>query len=49
MDLIPFVQVADIERSIAFYELLGFAVTSTHGPTGRLGWAALEHEQAKVR
>lgn len=47
-DLIPFVYVAEVERSIAFYELLGFAVTSTHAPSGRLGWAALEREQAKL-
>ena len=47
-DLIPFVHVGDVERSIAFYELLGFAVHDTHGPHGRLGWAALEHEQAKL-
>jgi catechol 2,3-dioxygenase-like lactoylglutathione lyase family enzyme len=47
-DLIPFAHVADVERSIAFYELLGFAVTATHGPPDRLGWAALEHEQARL-
>jgi len=47
-DLIPFVHVADVERSIAFYELLGFAVSTTHGPSDRLGWAALAHQQAKV-
>ena len=39
--LIPFVHVADIERSIAFYETLGFGVTDTHRHEGRLDWAAL--------
>jgi SnoaL-like domain len=47
-DLIPFVHVADVERSIAFYELLGFAVSATDGPSDLLGWAALEHQQAKL-
>jgi catechol 2,3-dioxygenase-like lactoylglutathione lyase family enzyme len=47
-DLIPFVHVADVQRSIAFYELLGFAVSATHGPSDRLDWAALEHQQAKL-
>jgi catechol 2,3-dioxygenase-like lactoylglutathione lyase family enzyme len=39
--LIPFVRVADIERSIAFYETLGFEVTDTHRHDGRIDWAAL--------
>ena len=47
-DLIPFVHVADVARSIAFYELLGFAVRATHGPSDRLEWAALEHQHAKL-
>jgi hypothetical protein len=47
-DLIPFVHVAEVECSIAFYELLGFVVSATHGPPDRLGWAALEHEQAQL-
>ena len=42
--LIPFVRVTDVERSIAFYELLGFEVADTHGNRGQLGWAALESE-----
>lgn len=47
-DLIAFVHVADVERSIAFYELLGLAVTDTHGVEGRLDWAALEASAAKL-
>jgi hypothetical protein len=29
-DLIPFVHIADVQRSIAFYELLGFELKDTH-------------------
>jgi hypothetical protein len=46
--LIPFVRVEDVERSIGFYELLGFEVADTHGNRGQLGWAALESEQAQL-
>src|SRR4051794_34639428 len=45
-DLIPFVHVADVARSIAFYELLGFAVGDTHSPGERLDWASLSHGDA---
>ncbi len=48
VDLVPFVHVRDVERSIALYELLGFAVTATHPACGPLGWAALESEAAKL-
>ncbi len=30
-----------VERSIAFYGLLGFSVAATFGPPGCLGWASL--------
>jgi hypothetical protein len=46
-DLIPFVHVHDVERSIAFYELLGFTVADTYGG-GPLDWAALESVDAKL-
>jgi hypothetical protein len=48
-DLIPFVHVADVSTSIAFYEHLGFRVTGTH-PTGTAepDWASLEADQAKL-
>lgn len=46
--LIPFVHVADVSRSIAFYALLGFAVDDTHQPEDRLVWAALSHKAAKL-
>jgi catechol 2,3-dioxygenase-like lactoylglutathione lyase family enzyme/ketosteroid isomerase-like protein len=47
-DLIPFVHVADVERSVAFYELLGFVVTDTHRHDGQLEWAALESAGAEL-
>jgi catechol 2,3-dioxygenase-like lactoylglutathione lyase family enzyme len=47
-DLIPFVQVADVNRSIAFYELLGFAVTDTYAHDGELDFAALEGGSART-
>ena len=39
--LIPFVQVADVRRSIDFYCLLGFEVRDTYTLGDRLDWAAL--------
>ncbi len=47
-DLIPFVHVHDVARSIAFYELLGFEVGDTYGSGDRLDWAALQSQDAKV-
>ena len=42
VDLIPFVLVSDVERSIAFYEALGFGVMKTYAPNRTLEFAALE-------
>lgn len=47
-DLIPFVHVADVARSIAFYELLGFELKDTYEHDGRLDWAALESGDAQL-
>jgi len=47
-DLIPFVHVSDVARSIAFYELLGFEPKDTHERDGRLDWAALESRGAQL-
>ena len=47
-NLIPFVHVADVARSIAFYELLGFEVRDTYAYEGRLDWAALESGDAQL-
>jgi ketosteroid isomerase-like protein/catechol 2,3-dioxygenase-like lactoylglutathione lyase family enzyme len=49
IDLVPFVHVADVEASVAFYELFGFRVTATH-PEGalQLDWAALEAEHGHL-
>jgi predicted enzyme related to lactoylglutathione lyase len=46
--LIPFVHVADVARSAAFYRHFGFAVKSTYEPEGRLVWAALASDGAEL-
>jgi hypothetical protein len=47
-DLIPFVHVKDPERSVGFYEGLGFRVTDTHHHAGELDWVAIESGKAKL-
>ena len=42
VDLVPFLLVADVQRSIPFYETLGFRVIKRHEPDGRLEFAGLE-------
>lgn len=42
VDLVPFLLVTDVERSIAFYEAVGFAVIKRYEPNGRLEFAGLE-------
>ncbi|MGH3037966.1 MAG: VOC family protein [Gaiellaceae bacterium] len=42
VDLVPFILVADVERSIAFYEALGFRVIKTYEQKGPLEFAGLE-------
>jgi ketosteroid isomerase-like protein len=46
--LIPFVHVADVNRSVRFYELLGFAVEDTYRPGEELDWAYLSHADARI-
>jgi len=46
--LVPFVLVADVGRSVAFYRLLGFEVTATYEPHGRLSWASLDSGGAEL-
>jgi hypothetical protein len=41
-DLIPFVHVADLARSFAVHERLGFSVKATREHEGQLDWVALE-------
>lgn len=45
--LVPFVHVTNVERSITWYEHLGFVVTSIFTPRG-LTWAALSSGDAEV-
>lgn len=47
-NLIPFVNVADVVRSIDFYRHLGFIVTSEFAPGDEVIWAALESEHAEL-
>jgi len=44
--LVPMIPVADVERSVAFYGLLGFEVGNRVPPTGRMGWAWLYSPQS---
>jgi ketosteroid isomerase-like protein len=46
--LVPFVKVADVERSIAFYHHLGFTPKSIYKYRDLLAWAALESDGAEV-
>ena len=44
--LVPMLHVADPERSIAFYRMLGFEVGNRVPPTGAIGWAWLYQPNA---
>src|SRR5262249_16363262 len=46
--LIPFVHVEDVERSIAFYQHLGFTVTSIYKYRDCPVWAALQSGGAEL-
>jgi catechol 2,3-dioxygenase-like lactoylglutathione lyase family enzyme len=46
VDLVPFILVTDVDRSIAFYETLGFDVVKRYAPKGRLEFAGLEATSA---
>jgi uncharacterized glyoxalase superfamily protein PhnB len=46
--LVPFVHVEDVERSIAFYEHLGFILTSVYKYKGRPVWAELRSKAAEL-
>jgi len=40
--LVPFVRVADLARSVAFYQLLGFRVVQYFPQSGRQTWASMQ-------
>lgn len=42
VDLIPFILVSDVTRSITFYEALGFSETKRFEPDGNLEFVAME-------
>ena len=46
--LIPFVHVANVQRSIDFYHHLGFAVASVYKYRGQPAWAELRSEGAEL-
>ena len=46
VDLVPFIMVSDVARSIAFYEALGFAEVKRHEANGRLEFAGMEASPA---
>jgi len=46
--LIPYVHVADLQRSIAFYTLLGFALEQTHDAEGETVWASLRNAESRL-
>jgi ketosteroid isomerase-like protein len=46
--LVPFVHVEEVERSVAFYRQLGFVVASVYSYRQRPVWAALESDAAKL-
>lgn len=46
--LIPFVRVVDVERSVAFYEHLGFEVQDVARYKDRLSWASLKSHAAEI-
>jgi hypothetical protein len=48
VDLVPFVHVADVGASVAFYRLLGLEVRDTYEHGGRLQWASVASERATL-
>jgi predicted enzyme related to lactoylglutathione lyase len=47
-DLVPFVHVADVDRSVAYYERLGLVMETEFAPEGRRIWAFLERGDARL-
>jgi hypothetical protein len=47
-NLVPFLPVADVERSIACYGLLGFEQGDSYAPAGRPVWASLRCQAARL-
>jgi catechol 2,3-dioxygenase-like lactoylglutathione lyase family enzyme len=48
IQLIPFVRVVDVERSVAFYEHLGFEAHEVARYRDRLSWASLKSGAAEI-
>ena len=43
-----FLSVSDVERSIHFYERIGFSIVDVEGDPGRLGWARMHTEDGSA-
>ena len=46
--LAPFVHVADVERSLAFYAQLGLVLAGKHADGGRTIWGSMRNGQAHI-
>jgi hypothetical protein len=46
VDLVPFILVTDVARSMEFYEALGFREIKRYEPDGRLEFAGMESSSA---
>ena len=46
--LAPYVHVADVERSLSFYEQLGLVRQGTHAVDGRTVWGSMRNGQAHI-
>jgi catechol 2,3-dioxygenase-like lactoylglutathione lyase family enzyme len=46
--LVPFVHVADMERSLAFYQTLGLKIGNRFQPEGKTVWAWLYNQGAQL-
>jgi ketosteroid isomerase-like protein len=47
-EMVPFVQVTEVHRSVAFYRLLGLDLRDTYEYDGHLVWASMAHASAAL-
>ncbi len=46
--MVPLIPVSDVDRSIAFYKLLGFTVANSIDNEGKAGWAWIDNGQTSL-
>ena len=46
--VVSMIFVADVQRSVEFYKILGFEVANTYEPEGKLCWAWMEKGKARI-